>query len=474
MDNEKKKKYSSVKPSEFAAAQIGSELSKNAINASNEAINGMNLFRDIAKEKFNVPIDQKKGNFFEYIEACKFNIDSAEKGKSIRAVLTHAIGKPHDPADILLVDNDKVVEEVQAKVYSNDTELMKQLLDPKYKHMQKLVTSDKEERIKELAKKRMVPGSINEERYENVYNTVTGKLKSDAEGVSSKGTSEAELMKAAEDPNAYAKRIEFHQFTKEVAVVAANQAVCSMVVGGAISALKNGFDVLNDRKKLDEAIADITKDIVKSGVRGGATGILSSLIRIGATKKSIPLLSEASSAIALASGMLDIGIAVYSYALGEIDEKGLKEKLTEVGVKTISTVYVSKAVELALGVSGVFIPIAAYTLSYFIYASCKNIYTNAKLNAEQANRVAALYEEAAKEIRNQRLEIQKQIEIYIKKQRDLFNNFIENIEYAMETNNFDVAIASMDNFALNFGKKIKYTDFGEFKEMMTSKDDLII
>ena len=69
---------------------VGNMASMSAQNATNAAIDGMDLFR----WKMGTPIiqnghfDQQKGNLFEYIEAAKFNADAAGKGMSARAVVT--------------------------------------------------------------------------------------------------------------------------------------------------------------------------------------------------------------------------------------------------------------------------------------------------------------------------------------------------------------------------------------------------
>lgn len=63
---------------------VGNMASSNAQNATNAAVDGMDLFR----WKIGTPIiqnghfDQQKGNLFEYIEAAKFNADAASKGMS--------------------------------------------------------------------------------------------------------------------------------------------------------------------------------------------------------------------------------------------------------------------------------------------------------------------------------------------------------------------------------------------------------
>ena len=109
-------KKSSTDSAKTAGSLIGNAASQNAQNATNAAVDGMNLF----KWKVSTPIiqngnfDQQKGNLFEYIEAAKFNTDAASKGMSAKAIVTDTYD-PGAAADILVKDGGAVKKEVQAK-----------------------------------------------------------------------------------------------------------------------------------------------------------------------------------------------------------------------------------------------------------------------------------------------------------------------------------------------------------------------
>ena len=100
--------------SKEAGVILGNQMSQNAQMATNAATEGMRLFQ----EKVNSSIIQNgqfefyKGNLFEYIEAAKFNTEAARLGSSTRAVVTDAIGRSADAADIELVSGGKVLEQV--------------------------------------------------------------------------------------------------------------------------------------------------------------------------------------------------------------------------------------------------------------------------------------------------------------------------------------------------------------------------
>jgi hypothetical protein len=471
---QKEQKGDNLNPLEFAANQIGSELSRNLQQASNEAHAGMDIFRKIAIEKYNVDIEFKKGNFFEYIEACKFNVDAVEKEKGIRAVVTHAIGKPHDPADILLKDGNRTVE-VQAKVHERISEYAFDMRNDKYHNMQRLVPKDKTEEVNNLLQKRIGNGNINEDKYQNAKENLTGKLSDKHMDVASKGTSTQELYEAGKNPSLYATKFEIQQYAKEVGVTAANQAASSAIITGVILSVKATFDVLQDKKKFNQAIREVTRETTKAGAKGGVIGFLSSLIRIGANAKNVTLISEASAATALAGGMLDLGIVVYDYTKGEIDNTQLKNQILDTGVKVVSTVYISKAVALTLGVSNVFIPMAAYTISYYVILACRSIYQDAKLKEEEYNRVASLYEEATKALKEQRIQLENYIHEYVHTNRTRLMGFISDLENAMITQGqFDKVIYNMNSFATSYGQELRYTDFNDFKSMMKNKGEITL
>ena len=80
--------------SEQAGAFLGAEASKKAQEATNQSIEGMNYFRNVAEAKKNVAFEQAKGNLFEYIEAAKFNKNAASAGSKLHAVVTDSVGRP--------------------------------------------------------------------------------------------------------------------------------------------------------------------------------------------------------------------------------------------------------------------------------------------------------------------------------------------------------------------------------------------
>lgn len=473
MSEKKDKKKNGLK--DFIAMQLGGVFSKEAVNASNEAIEGMDLLRKAYENKINVGIEIKQGNFFEYIEATKFNIDAAQKGENIRAVVTESIGKPHDPADIWIRNNSKVLEKVQAKSSKDAVLATNMLTDSKYNDMQKLTNSDRVDDVRELARKRMIKGTLKENEYRDTYENVTGELK--YKNISSGGTSYNEVIEATKNTPEYMKKIELEQLKNELRTSGVNTAISTGVIEGAVSTLRNGIEVYNNKKALEEAVKDIAIDTTKASLKGFAVGNIATGIRFGAKKigstGASNLLSSSSASITLASAMLDVGVSVYSYAKGDISAQDLRDKMEEVSVKTVSTVYISQAAQVSLGLApGAFVPIVAYTLSYYVYASCKTVFDNAKLKEEEAEKIIALYNEAIRNLEEQRVEMEKAIQDKLDTNKQMFTELIEALDNGIQNNNLDKSINALENFALSFGKELKLSKFDDFDKFMLSSNTL--
>ena len=219
---------------EQIGVQIGNEFSKNVQQGTQNVIEGMNLFLKVAKSKENVGFEQVKGNLFEYIEAAKFNKNAANTGDRTRAIITDAVGRPHDEADIELVRGDKVVRSVQAKfsktqnaqgVDTSAASSVNMQRNTKYRDMQRLIrkqddyivnsktseTTSLIKKAKDLADKRAKSGGIYSEDYKDVSKNLTDELYDDTvggSGVKSGGTTLEEIEEAAKNPEKYVRQFE--------------------------------------------------------------------------------------------------------------------------------------------------------------------------------------------------------------------------------------------------------------------------
>lgn len=481
--------------------QLGNELSRNIQRGTEQAINGMNLFREAANSKANVGFEQVKGNLFEYIEAAKFNRNAANIGDKTRAVITDSVGRPHDPADIELVRNGKTIRKIQAKFSKTqnrsgmDTSAASSVnkqRSAKYNGMQRLIrkqdnyTTDPENgkkisllgKAKSLADKRANSNSIYADDYKDVSKNLTDELTDDTKGgvgTKSGGTTLEEVERAAKEPEKYIRQFERQQYAKEIVNTSANMAAAGVITTGIVCGVQNAFEVIKNKKDLDKAAKDVGVAVIKSGAKGGVTGTFSSVLRIGGSKANIPLLADSVSATVIAAGVIDCGVAIYGYARGEIDSKQLLEKLQDTAIKSTTTIYFTKASTIICGAANPFIPMAIYSVANYVVASTREIIKNAKLNAAEYDRLAKLNDEATKLVKDYHIQLMEQMTTYEQTQKQqmikLLNSFDDAI---LSGDNCDAAIFAILDFANITGIALQHTDFNNFSKAMMSDDSFVL
>lgn len=483
--------------SRTAGTLVGNAAAQNAQNATNTAVDGMSLFR----WKVSTPIVQngtfeaQKGNLFEYIEAAKFNTDAAAKGMTARAVVTD-VTDPAAEADILIRDHGKTVKEIQAKFiktsnHGHDTSAAQSVFDQtgarnkgwgQYDGMDRLVRKQEDynaegsllDEAKKLAKIRAEGKGIHADTYRDVHDHLTDETH--YERASSGGTTLEEVQEAYDTPEQYATQFERKQVAAEMKCSAANMAKASFVTTGIVSGVTNMFAVFQDKKELSEALADVGVDAVKSGIRGGATGIISATIRYKGIKAGSALLSDSTAATVMAGGIIDGGVALYSYARGEISEEELRDALVDTTAKAASTIYFTKAVTAILGKAvNPFVPIAVYTTASYVVTCTREIICNAKLNAEEFERMAAILQESTRQMHEYHENFKQHVALCEEKQRQMFDRFIESFEYNLETGeNYDQALLAIVRFADEAGIALQHVGFGDFQAAMRSKESFVL
>lgn len=471
---------------------LGNTMSQNVQNATNAAIDGMNYFR----AKVDSPIIQNgtfgtgKGNLFEYIEAAKFNVDAATKGSILSAFVTD-IKDPHAAADILIHDNNKVVREVQAKFsdskHAAADSVTRQSKD-KYNGMQRLIRKDDHyydkasgnemsllEKSKEIARNRSeIEGNVYQKQYKDTYDNLTDELHYD--DVSSGGTTLEEVRNAYESPDKYAKQFEKKAVKAEMKANAVNMAKASFVTTGLVSGINNFAAVYNDEKTLGEAIRAINSDAVKGAIRGAGVGIVSTAIRYEGIKAGSSFLSDATASTVMAGGLIDGGVALLSYAKGEIDEEGLKNQLIDTTAKSTITIFFSRAVtEIAGKKVNPLVPFAVYTTASYVFSATREILKKSKLEEEENDRLTALLIESKKKIDEYEIKLKSELEEFEVSQKKAMYDFLSTFNYNLETGeNYDSALDAIVKLANQMGIALKHVCFDEFSDAMKRKDVFVL
>ena len=475
----------------------GNAASVNAQNATNAAVDGMSLFR----WKVSTPIiqngtfDAQKGNLFEYIEAAKFNIDAASKGITARAVVTD-VTDPTAEADILIRDHGKTVKEIQAKFIKasnngRDNSAAQSVFDQtgaknkgwgQYNGMDRLIRKQDDynpdgsllDEAKKLSKARADAQGIHADVYRDVHEHLTDETH--YKEATSGGTTLEEIKEAYDAPEQYARKFEQKQVAAEMKSSAVNMAKASFVTNGLASGITNMFAVFQDKKELADALAAVGVDAVKGGIRGGATGVVSTAIRYQGLKTGSALLSDATAATVMAGGIIDGGVALYSYARGEITAEQLQEQLVDTTAKAATTIYFTKAVAAIGGKSlSPIVPMAVYTTASYVVTCTREILKNAKLNTEEYERMVAILQESTRQMNEYHDAFKAHVAKCEEKQRLMFDRFIESFEYNLETGeNYDQAVLAIVRFANEAGIALQHANFDDFQAAMHSSDPFVL
>ena len=464
----------------YGANQVGNIVSRNVQVGSDASMRGMDVFLKKAAQLRNVDYEQSKGNLFEYIEAAKLNTALGNKGSRAQVQVTDAKkswggpGEPHAPDDFRIIEGDTVILRGQAKVNNDPNRTARMITDKKYHGMQRIVARDKYEEVKAALERQYQNGEISQATYEDTMSNLVRET-THPSGVGSGGTTTSELKKAHGNPEAYATRLKAQQYGREIVQTGANMAVANMIITGVSTSVLNLCEVYQDRKELSVALKEIGVTTAKAGGRGLATGSLSSVLRIFGKEKSIPFLADSAVAVTMAGALIDCGVALRAYSKGELSGEETVTELQNTAIKSVATIYLTKSIELAVGAANPFLPMAIYTLASYAVTTTREIIKNAKLNAEEYERMEKLYLEASQQMKDYRQILQRQMEQYVAEQDVMLDELLDVFQVNLtEGGNYDLAIHNLVDCANRYGIALQHVDFPEFQQAMLTEGDFVL
>lgn len=447
-------------------------MARHDAQATDEAIKGMGMLREMARKLINVGAEKKQGNLFELIEATKFNMDAASKGMDhLRAGVTAMEGDPHAAADIVIRSGDKVVREVQAKSTNSAVSAARMFREAKYNGMQKVTNTEHVDTVKRITEKRADMNGLYSEEHRDTFRNVRGGLEHD--GVQSKGTSHAESMRAAEHSRQYAAGFEMAQVGKEMLKTGTSAAAAGGIVGGAISLVKNGVAVSRGAKTYGEAAVDVMKDAGKSGAKSGAVGVVGAGIRAGASKAGIQALTKSNVATAIAAGVVDSGVTLLRYARGEISGSDAAEKIGGTGISTASSIYAGAAAGAAFGPVGALVgSVAGYMVASGLYQSAMAILKEAQLSEAEAQRIIAVCHEAEEAMRSQREQFEAMVAEKLANNKREFTRCFSAMDEGLRHGRFVDSVLALEQLNTVFGHSLKLASFDDFHRHMNNGGSL--
>ena len=443
----------------FGGGQVGAELARQQAAATDALHEGLAEFARKAGQ--GTPLGQLKGFLFEHIMAAKFNRNAAAAGRAVHAKVTGSSpGGGHSPADIKLVGSsgEKLV---QAKASDDPSWLARQATDPKYDGMDVVSPEDQADIVNQKLAER------------GQSRRVVKELQAD--GVSSGSTTTKELDQATANPKLYRLRMEAKQVGVEVLDAGAKGAIGGAVVGGALSAIHNVRAYLSGNVDGGTAAKNVAKDTVASAGRGAATSGLGAVVRQTGRHAGLQTLKKSNVATAVASGLIDVGVAVYAFAKGEISAEEAAERIGETGCSTASGVYAGAAAGAILGPPGAVVgSIIGYMAMSWVYQSCLVVLRQARLAEEEAARTVVLCAEATRAMDQQREHFEMQLETWLKRREAAFEQCLTAVDRATAQDETEDAVTALACLAGMTGSALRFKDFGQFDSFMTQSDGPLV
>ena len=464
------------------AATLGGALAGAAAAAPEAAASdamrdGMDLFRAAAAHLENVGVAQKKGNLFEYIEAARFNTAAARQGAGVQAQVTAAMGRPTDPADILITRHGVVEKQVQAKASVSTTTETSQLSQARYDGMGKLVPSDHADTVRRkagaLATRHAEHGKPDAGSFRDTAEQVDGQLRH--AGVSSGGTTLAETIDASENPRWFALKLEVVQVGREAVVTGAMAASAGALVGGALAAARHGMAWKKGEVTGAEAAKAVAVDAGKAGARSGAVGALGTVVRHGGAKAGIGALTKSNVATAVAAATIEIGGTVYAFARGEIGAAEAAERIGKSGSSTASGVFVGAAAGAVFGPVGAVVgSMAGYLVAASVYQGGLAILRDARLSTEEAARVVALCQAAVASLAVERQAFEQAVTALLRERDAGFRASFEAIDIALVGSRPDDVANGLADLAALCGRRLEFPGFEAFDAFMLADEGPLV
>jgi hypothetical protein len=446
------------------SSQIVAEQVDRLGNSTAECFAGMDLLKKTAEQYVNVSPEITQGRLFEIIESTKFNVNSAKAGEMLRAFTTESLGDPHAAADIVIKDGFHVVKEIQAKSGNSAVSLTRMVSDQKYGDMDRLVNSDKAERVKELIEKRSQSNGIYADDYKQAAPHIKGELEYGE--IKSGGTTHAEALKAASNTDRYVLEQKVSQFASGTFSAMMNGALAGAFVGGGVAVFQQGIQVAKGEQKVGEASVNVAKTAVEAASRNAVvSGIAHGIKFIG---HQSPIL-KGNAAVALASSAVKCTELTYQFLKGKIT---LEDYLKEIGGNAVTTLS-----GIVLGAAGglLFGPIGAAAAATVAMIGMKQLYQSF-LHAREDVRLAVEERKKAEELSALLIagikEEEKTLVAFYRENAQVMEDLTGLVQEAIR--NERNTAETIFQLTSKLGVFIKYSNQEEFDDFMIGDEQLIL
>ena len=199
------------------------------------------------------------------------------------------------------------------------------------------------------------------------------------------------------------------------------------------------------------------------------------MLRFGGQKAALPVLSDSTAATVMAGGMIDGGAALYSYTRGEISGQQLQGALMDTTVKSVATVYFTKAIGLVAGAANPFVPMAVYTAAAYVVSCTRAIVEQAELNAAEYDRITALLKESLRLEQEYHRRLLDFMDQYEQQQKIQLNGLLDAFAHlADDDTNYERAVYAILKYADQTGLALQHKDFSTFRTAMRSEEEFVL
>ncbi|MEQ3551339.1 hypothetical protein WIS52_12740 [Pseudonocardia nematodicida] len=285
-----------------------------------EAFDTRDLAAAIATRFGRHRLEHRAGHLFELWHKHSFNVDAIRKGASVRVEVTAACGEPTAAADLRIVDQGRVLDEVQAKLYGCAVAATRALARPKYRGMGRLVAEDRREQIERVLDKALPrdPDGIYQADYADVRTHLSDTVSHG--DVRSARVSTSEVHRAAGDVARWGDRLAARAAGGEILAAAATGAALGGGLTGAVALVRETARVRAGETTAAEAACTAAGAAARSAVRSGTLAGLGTAARVALRTARVPApLTGGGLPGAVASAVLGVSEAAISLARGDID-----------------------------------------------------------------------------------------------------------------------------------------------------------
>lgn len=249
-------------------------------------------------------------------------------------------------------------------------------------------------------------------------------------------------------------------------------AETSAIIGGSVSIVKNIVAVCKGEEEAEDAVKNVTKDIVTTAAVGYGTGFTGAAIK-GAMQNSksryVRALSKTNIAGTLVAVTVSAAKTMTRYFNGEINGVECLETLGEQGTGMVASAMFSVIGQTVIPipvVGGLIGGMVGYALSSATYGVLVGSLKEANLAHEERIAIEQACEEHIKMIREYRTQMNAIINEYLSETTEIFNESFSGIKDALAIGDIDLLIESSNAITDALGGNKPFETMDEFNSKM--------